>query len=84
MLANGRTEMKSIQIREVPDETHASLRARAAATGLSLSEFLLREVERIARRPPLAEALRDAQDRSWGVGAGEAVSTLRALRDERS
>lgn len=76
--------MKSIQIREVPDETHASLRARAAATGLSLSEFLLREVERIARRPPLAEALRDAQDRNWGVGKGEAVSTLRALRDERS
>ena len=76
--------MKSIRIRGVPDETYASLQARAAATGHSLAEFLLLEVKRIARRPPLAEALRDAQDRYWGVGAGEAVATLRALRDERS
>lgn len=75
--------VKSIQIRDVPDDVHASLRARAASVGLSLSEFMLREAERIARRPALAESIRQAVDRSWGVPAGEAVAALRAVRDER-
>lgn len=75
--------VKSIQIRDVPDDVHRSLRTRAASCGLSLSEFLLREVERISERPPLAEALREARDRSWGVPPGAGVSALRSLRDER-
>ena len=75
--------MKTIQIRDVPDGVHASLRSRAALVGLSLSEFMLREAERIARRPELADSIRYAQDRSWGVAAGTGVSVLRSLRDER-
>ena len=38
----------------LPDDVHAVLRTRAAAVGLSLSGYLLREAERIAERPPLA------------------------------
>lgn len=75
--------VKSIQIRDVPDDVHASLRARAASIGLSLSEFMLREAERIAQRPPLADALRQAVDRDWGVPPGQAVAALRISRDER-
>ena len=75
---------KSIQIRDVPDDVHAILRTRAAAVGLSLSNYLLREAERIAERPPLADVLEWATGREWGVPVGNAVAALRDLRDETS
>lgn len=73
---------KTIQIRSVPDEVHAVLRARAAAVGLSLSDYLLREATRIASRPPLADVLEWAGERGWGAPAGAAVAALREQRDE--
>ena len=75
---------KTSQVRGVPDEIHAELRARAAAIGLSLSDYLLREVARIASRPPLADLLEWVDERGWGVPAGTAVATLRELRDDSS
>ena len=42
---------KMIQLRHVPDSLHRQLKARAALSGLSLSEFLVREVRKIAERP---------------------------------
>ena len=72
---------KSIQIRDVPDDVHAVLRTRAAAVGLSLSTYMLREAERIAERPPLADVLAWASEQEWGVSAGEAVAALREIRD---
>ncbi len=75
---------KVIQVRGVPDEVHAELRARAAAIGLSLSDYMLREATRIASRPPLADVLEWTGERGWGVPAGVAVAALRELRDESS
>jgi antitoxin FitA len=43
--------MGLIQIRNVPDDVHRTLKMRAAAEGKSLSEYLLREVTRVARSP---------------------------------
>lgn len=48
---------KMIQIRNVPDDVHREVKARAARAGMSLSDFLLREVERIVDSPPLEEVL---------------------------
>lgn len=42
---------KHIQIREVPDETHRALKARAAAEGMSMSDYLKRLIERDLKRP---------------------------------
>ena len=42
---------KMIQIRNVPDEVHQALKIRAAKEGMSLSDFLRREVTRVAARP---------------------------------
>ncbi|HWA92006.1 MAG TPA: hypothetical protein VG889_18340 [Rhizomicrobium sp.] len=42
---------KMIQLRNVPDEVHRKLKARAAANGMSLSDFLTREVRKVADRP---------------------------------
>lgn len=42
---------KMIQIRHVPDAVHRRLKAQAAERGLSLSDYLLREMETIASYP---------------------------------
>jgi plasmid stability protein len=47
--------MGLIQIRNVPDDVHRTLKMRAAAEGVSLSDYVLREVERAARTPTPAE-----------------------------
>jgi plasmid stability protein len=47
--------MAHIQIRNVPPDLHRKLKIRAAEAGLTLSEYLLREAERSADRPTIAE-----------------------------
>ena len=74
---------KAVQIRGVPDDVHRALRARAAAAGLSLSDYLLDEVTRLARRPPMADVLARAATRSGGVPPGAVAEALRAERDCR-
>ncbi len=44
-----------VQIRHVPDQLHRKLKARAAMEGMSLSDYLRREVELIGERPTVAE-----------------------------
>ena len=46
---------KMIQLRHVPDHVHRRLKARAALSGLSLSDYLLEEVRLLVERPTLAE-----------------------------
>ncbi len=46
---------KMIQLRHVPDSLHRRLKARAMAAGMSLSDYLLCEVRKIAERPTLDE-----------------------------
>ena len=52
---------KMIQIRNVPDELHRKLKARAAMAGMSLSEYLLREIKCSAQKPTLPEMLKRLQ-----------------------
>lgn len=73
--------VSTIQIRDVPEEVHAALRSKAAAAGLSLSEYMLREAIRVAERPAIADVLRRNDRREWGVAPGEAVAVLRRIRD---
>jgi plasmid stability protein len=44
-----------IQLRNVPNALHRTLKARAAVAGMSLSDYLLAEIRKIAERPTLAE-----------------------------
>jgi antitoxin FitA len=46
---------KMIQVRNVPDSLHRRLKSKAALEGLSLSDFLLREMEHVAERPTMKE-----------------------------
>lgn len=72
---------KTLQIRGVPDTVHRTLRARAAAAGLSLSEYLLAEVTRVASHPPVADVLARAASRHGGAKVAEIVKVVRAGRD---
>ena len=51
-----------IQLRHVPDDLHRKLKARAAMAGMSLSDYLLREIRDIAERPTVAK-----WERVWRV-----------------
>ena len=71
---------KMIQLRHVPDSLHRRLKARAALEGLSLSDYLLREVERAAERPTITE-LRERLSLLPAVVPD--VSPAQAVREER-
>ncbi len=73
--------MKTIQVRNVPDDVHRALRTRAAAAGVSLSDFALGELERVAQRPPVADVLARARSRAGGADSAEIVAAIRAGRD---
>ncbi len=42
---------KMLQIRNVPNEVHRRLKSRAALVGVSMSDYVLREIERMLSRP---------------------------------
>jgi plasmid stability protein len=46
-----------IQIRNVPDEIHREVKARAALSGMTMSEYILRELARMVERPTREELL---------------------------
>lgn len=72
-----------IQIRNVPEELHRRLKARAAMAGMSLSDYLLDEVRRVAERPTVEE-LRDRLKRRPSVTpATPPAEAVRAERDGR-
>ncbi|MBJ7329805.1 MAG: hypothetical protein JHC95_07910 [Solirubrobacteraceae bacterium] len=74
---------KMIQVRNVPDEVHRTLKMRAAAEGMSLSDYIKRDLERAAARPSFAEL--DARVRARGpsgIKTEENVAILRELRGE--
>jgi plasmid stability protein len=69
-----------IQIRNVPDELHRRLKARAALAGMSLSDFLLKEISAVAERPTMEE-MRERLARRSRVETGEsAADAIRAIR----
>ena len=69
-----------IQIRNVPAELHRRLKARAALAGMTLSDYLLHEIRRVAKRPSLDELRARLQQRS---SASPSIAPARALRIER-
>ena len=48
---------KMIQICNVPDRLHRKLKVRAAQLGMTLSDYLLSEIEQVAAKPTMKEWL---------------------------
>jgi len=72
---------KMIQVRNVPERVHRTLKARAAQAGTTLSEYLLAELTLIADRPTLEEVL--ARLESLPPTQVDAAAAVRAERDAR-
>jgi antitoxin FitA len=72
---------KMIQIRNVPDELHRTLKVRAAKAGMTLSDYLLSEIVQIAEKPSMKEWLeRVAELEPVEVDEPPQV-TIRRMRD---
>lgn len=75
---------KHIQIREVSDETHRKLKARAAAAGMSMSEYLKRLIDQDLRRPDWASMVRRMEAlEPLDVSSAELVEMIRDEREGR-
>jgi len=75
------TMARTLQVRDVPDDVHTTLRARAAAAGMSLSEYVLQQLVEVASRPEVSDVLRRAGERSGGAAPGDIVAAVRSVRD---
>lgn len=70
--------MPNIQIKDVPEETHAVLRQRASAAHQSLQEYLRSRLIAEAAQPTVDEVLARAGGRAGGsLSLADAVSALR-------
>lgn len=74
---------KMIQVRNVPDNLHRTLKAQAALAGMSLSDYLLAEIRRVAERPTLAELRERLRRRSRVAAPVSAAEAVRRERDSR-
>jgi len=74
--------MVSVQIKDVPDETHAVLRQRAARSHQSLQEYLRSRLIAEAAQPTLEEVLDRIDGRADGSSATLADSVA-AIREDR-
>jgi plasmid stability protein len=75
--------MTMIQIRNVPDALHRRLKSRAALEGMSLSDYLLGELRRVAERPSLAEMIERLEKHSATNPHPSPEEAVRAERDSR-
>jgi plasmid stability protein len=74
---------KMIQVRDVPGEVHSTLKARAAREGISLSDFIKRELKHMAERPSAREWLERTRQAKPIPSVKSAARIVRELRDER-
>jgi plasmid stability protein len=72
---------KMIQIRNVPDDLHRKLKVGAASLGITLSDYLLSEIEQIAEKPTMKEWLARVAEREPVEVDESPEVTIRRMRD---
>jgi antitoxin FitA len=72
---------KMIQIRHVPDELHAKLKARAAAAGMTLTDYLLSELRLLADTPTLEELTLRVRQEDPIYAEESSADIIRRMRD---
>jgi len=74
---------KAIQLRNVPEQLHRTLKARAAREGMSLSDYIRKELQRHVERPTMREWLERTGQARPIVADRSTAQVLRGLRDMR-
>ena len=72
-----------VQIRNVPTEFHRRLKARAAMEGMSMSDYILREVRKALDRPTRHEVLERLRTLPVRHLKRKPADVIRAERDTR-
>lgn len=74
---------KMIQLRNVPESLHRTLKARAAVAGMSLSDYLLAQIRWRADRPSMDELRERLRRRAKVTPPVSAADALRREREAR-
>ncbi len=72
-----------VQIRNVPVDFHRRLKARAAIEGMSMSDYILREIGKALERPTRQEILDRLRAKPVRHLQRRAADVIRAERDAR-
>ena len=72
-----------VQIRSVPQSLHRRLKARAALEGVSMSSYVLREIQKSLDRPTRQEILERLQARPVRRLKRSAATLIRVEREAR-
>lgn len=72
---------KMIQIRNVPDEMHRLLKMRAAAEGISMSDYIKRELDVVSGLSTWDEV--DARRKARGPSKVKSETIVQILRESR-
>jgi len=72
-----------IQVRNVPDSLHRTLKAKAAMAGMSLSDYLLAEIRSLADRPTITELRERLRQRARVTAPLSAADAVRREREAR-
>lgn len=72
---------KMVQVRNVPEELHRELKARAARAGMSLSDYLLGILRRAVERATPEEMRARLEGRERVTAAPSPAEAVRAERD---
>lgn len=79
---NVRHMSKMIQIRNVPDEVHRALKVRAMEEGISLSDYIKRDLEELAQQATIEELAARARGRgSSPIPTESILEDLRQVRE---
>jgi plasmid stability protein len=70
-----------LQVRDVPDDVHRTLKSRAAASGQSLSEYVRGVLARAAARPTVDELTARVAARGAVAPAESAADAVRDIRE---
>jgi len=74
---------KMIQVRNVPEDVHRTLKSRAAASGMSMSDYIRRDLEAAASRPSLQEIDERVSRRGRsGLSTQTVLNALHELRED--
>ncbi|WP_354701402.1 antitoxin [Paraconexibacter sp. AEG42_29] len=74
--------MANVHVRDIPDDVHAALKARAAAEGRSVNEVIVRALRRTAQRPT-PEQFADQMRRQRTTSAPPTAAVAAAVREGR-
>ncbi|MGH3923030.1 MAG: FitA-like ribbon-helix-helix domain-containing protein [Pseudonocardiaceae bacterium] len=75
--------MRTLQIRDVPEDVHATVRIRAAQAGMSVSTYLLHLVTELVTRPTMAEVVERAKTLARAGGGTTRTDVQTAIRQSR-